>query len=53
MASLTMTLEGLDRDEEAMDAYLRFADLEVTMIPPGFAPFVVPASGPDAKFPLD
>lgn len=32
---------------------LVFADLEVTTIPPGFAPFVVAASGPDAKFPLD
>ena len=31
---------------------LVFADLEVTTIPSGFAPFVVPASGPDAKFPL-
>ena len=32
---------------------LVFSDLVVTTIPPGFSPFVVPASGPNAKFPLD
>lgn len=32
---------------------LVFADLQITTIQPGFAPFVVAASGPDAKFPLD